>query len=137
MTIEKPEIILIEDNPGDVALVMLALKEKNIEYVLTHYRSGIDAVDALGGRSAETKPPRAILLDLNTPKTDGFTALAKLMQMPRLAHVPIAVLTSSRAQSDKHRAAIHGARYIEKPSQLREFLSSVGNAVKEMLASAA
>lgn len=132
-----PEILLIEDNPGDVNLVKYALREKGIEYVLTHYCNGDDAVDAMSAQPAEAKPPDMILLDLNTPKTDGFAALARLMQMPRLAHVPIAILTSSRAHSDKHRAALHGARYIEKPSQLREFVASVGNAVREMLSSAA
>ncbi len=137
-TIEMPaEIVLIEDNPGDVALVQLALRSEKILYVLRHYRSGEDAVDAFTAEPSGTKPPSVILLDLNTPRTDGFAALAKLMQMPRLAHVPIAVLTSSRAHSDKHRASIHGARYIEKPSQLKEFLSSVGGAVRDMLGSAA
>ena len=48
--------------------------------------------------------------------------------------MPLAILTSSRARSDKHRAAIQGARYIEKPSQLKDFLAVVGQAVKEMLA---
>jgi two-component system response regulator len=118
-----PEILLIEDNPGDVVLLKYALREKGIEHALTLYSSGQDAVDAMTDQPAETRPPDMILLDLNTPKTDGFAALAKLMQMPRLAHVPIAILTSSRAHSDKHRAAIHGARYIEKPSQLKEFVS--------------
>ena len=78
----------------------------------------------------------AVLLDLNTPRTDGFEALLKLRQSPRLAEVPIAILTSSRALSDKHRAAIHGVRYIEKPSRLADFLASVGQAIKEMVAAA-
>jgi CheY-like chemotaxis protein len=124
---EKPaEIVLIEDNPGDVALVKLALQTEKLPYTLRHYRCGEDAVDAFTREPPGTKAPNVILLDLNTPRTDGFSALARLMQMPRLAHVPIAVLTSSRAHSDKHRASIHGARYIEKPSQLNHYRLKAG-----------
>jgi chemotaxis family two-component system response regulator Rcp1 len=77
--------------------------------------------------------PDAILLDLNTPRSDGFQVLATLKQAPRFAGVPIAIITSSRATSDNHRARLNGTRLIEKPSQLAAFLSTVGEAVKEML----
>ena len=60
--------------------------------------------------------------------------LGKLRRNPRFADVPIAIISSSHARNDKHRAALIGAvRYIEKPSQLQEFLRTVGRAVKEML----
>jgi CheY-like chemotaxis protein len=74
-----------------------------------------------------------IFLDLNTPRVDGFEVLRTFKGTPRLSGVPIAILTSSRARSDKQRAATLGARYIEKPSQLDDFLSAVGQAAKEML----
>jgi CheY-like chemotaxis protein len=74
-----------------------------------------------------------ILLDLNTPRSDGFQVLIKLKQTPRLADVPIAILTSSQATSDKHRAALQNVRYIQKPSHLQDFLATVGQAVKDML----
>jgi two-component system response regulator len=127
------QIVLIEDNPADVLLVKLALEENGIAYSLTEFESGQDAVQALCTPSEDAVVPDAILLDLNTPHTDGFEVLHKLKAFPRLSHVPIAILTSSRARNDKHRASIQGARYIEKPAQLQEFLSSVGRAVKEML----
>lgn len=112
-----------------------AMKENGITCVLTQFGNGADAVRALCATPSEDVPlPDAILLDLNTPRTDGFDALLKLKQSPHLAEVPIAILTSSRSRSDKHRASIQGVRYVEKPSQLREFLSSVGQIVKEMLA---
>jgi DNA-binding response OmpR family regulator len=126
-------IVLIEDNPGDVVLVKLALDENGISHSLTEFESGRDAVRVLCAETGDAIVPDAILLDLNTPSTDGFDALHKLRDCPRLSHVPIAILTSSRANSDKHRAAIQGARYIVKPSQLQEFLASVGNAVRDML----
>lgn len=131
----KPaQIVLIEDNPADVVLVRLALNENGIAHVLTHFESGEEAARSLSaGSESESFVPDAILLDLNTPGTDGFEALQKLREYPRLSDVPIAILTSSRDRKDKHRAGMEGARYIEKPSQLNEFLTSVGQAVKAML----
>src|ERR1043165_5874226 len=131
-------IVLIEDNEADVHLVELALKEFAIPYSLTRFERGIDAVQALCASTEQAAiPPNLILLDLNTPRTDGFEALVSLRRAPQLAGVPIAILTSSDARSDKHRAAIQGARYIEKPFELEDFLNSVGQAVKEMLGTAA
>ena len=73
-------------------------------------------------------------LDLNTPKSDGFVVLEKLRRAPHLAEVPIAIITSSQAMSDKRRVSLIGrTRYIEKPSQLAEFLTTVGQAVKDLL----
>ncbi len=130
------QIVLIEDNSADVLLVELALKENGILFELTRFKDGQAAVDSLcadaGGKDG--LHPDAILLDLNTPRSDGFEVLGKLRQNPRLSDVPIAIITSSQAHSDKHRTSLMGAvRYIEKPSQLGEFLSTVGLAVKEML----
>jgi chemotaxis family two-component system response regulator Rcp1 len=130
----KPaHIVLIEDNPGDVVLVKLALRENDIPHSLTEFESGRDAVRILCAETGDAIVPDAILLDLNTPGTDGFDVLHQLKDCPRLSRVPIAILTSSRAQSDKRRAAVQGARFIEKPSQLQDFLSSVGSSVKAML----
>jgi CheY-like chemotaxis protein len=128
-------IVVIEDNPADVQLIKMALQHKRIDYSMCEFRSGADAVRELCRPGDEGSfVPDAILLDLNTPRTDGFEALLRLQQTPRLSHVPIAILTSSRARSDRHRASMRGARYIEKPSGLKEFLGVVGQAVEEMLA---
>jgi len=129
-------IVLVEDNPADVFLVQKALAAASVDHALTQFTSGTEAVRVLCSPEEPHGPvPDAILLDLNTPRTDGFEALRALKETPRLAGVPIAILTSSRARSDKHRASILGTRYIEKPSQLEEFLSTVGQAVKDMLGS--
>lgn len=130
------QIVLIEDNLADVVLVEMALKENDIPFELTRFEDGGTAVNALCSRGGEsgTFHPDAILLDLNTPGSDGFDVLGKLRRHPHLADVPIAILSSSQARSDKHRTKLAGAvRYIEKPSQLETFLSSVGCAVREML----
>ena len=129
-------IVLIEDNPGDVLLVQMALEESDISYEMTRFEDGEEAVNALclPGEIADTVHPDAILLDLNTPRSDGFDVLGKLRRNPRLADVPIAIISSSHARSDKQRATLMGSVcYIEKPSQLQEFLRTVGRAVKEML----
>ena len=124
-------IVLIEDNPGDVRLVKMALEEGGVSHEVRVFPRGADALLTLSAPNADL--PDAILLDLNTPQTDGFEAYLKLRELPRLARVPIAILTSSRAGADKHRAAILGARYVEKPSQLQEFLTTVSRLAKELL----
>jgi len=133
----KPaQIVLIEDNPADVYLVELALEEYGVTYEMTRFKSGEEALRALCSSEATEKSafvPDAILLDLNTPKSDGFEVLIQLKQVPRFARVPIAIITSSQAPSDKHRTSIQGTRYIQKPAQLKEFLTTVGQAVKEMI----
>jgi chemotaxis family two-component system response regulator Rcp1 len=130
-------IVLIEDNPADVFLVELALKESGVAYEITKFRSGREALTALcppeGTADTSAFVPDAILLDLNTPMSDGFQVLLKLKLSPRLARVPMAVITSSPATSEKHRTALQGTRYIQKPAHLAEFLTTVGQAIKEML----
>ena len=103
------QIVLIEDNPADVFLVRKALEENGIEHALTRFESGEDAIRVLCAETpGDSFVPDAILLDLNTPRTDGFEALHRLRELPRLSGVPIAILTSSRDRKDKHRAAIQG-----------------------------
>src|SRR5882724_4330958 len=102
-------IVLIEDNSADVLMIELALKENGIPYELTRYASGEDAVRSLCDPDAAATPiPDAILLDLNTPRSDGFQVLIKFKKSPRFANVPIAIITSSRATSDKHRSQLLG-----------------------------
>jgi DNA-binding response OmpR family regulator len=129
----KPaHIILIEDNPADVLLVRLALEENGIVHAMTEFKNGLDAVRTLCVPAAERPfEPDAILLDLNTPRTDGFDVLSQLRRC--FEGVPITVLTSSRARSDKQRASSFGACYLEKPCELQDFIVAVGGAVREML----
>ena len=133
----SPYIVLIEDNPSDVLLVQKALEANHVACEMTHFNNGVEALEALCPRDgAEEKLllPDAILLDLNTPKSDGFDVLFRLKNSPHLAGVPIAIFTSSQATIDKTRSNLLGAaRYIQKPSGLEEFFNTVGQAIKEML----
>jgi CheY-like chemotaxis protein len=105
---------------------------------MTQFDSGLEALLVLcppDGTETNLFVPDAILLDLNTPKSDGFNVLGRLKNTPRLSKVPVAIITSSQATSDMARSHALGAvRYIRKPSGLDEFLSTVGRAIKEMLA---
>ena len=128
------QIVLIEDNPGDVFLFEMAMEENGIPCQLTKFDNGVEALLVLcAPEEANAFVPDAILLDLNTPRSDGFQVLIKLRQFPRLSQVPLAILTSSQASSDKHRAALEHVRFIQKPAHLEEFLTTVGLAVREML----
>lgn len=133
----EPQIVLIEDNPADVFLVEMALKENDVQYKMTLFNNGEEALKVLcapEGAELISFVPDAILLDLNTPRSDGFSVLNQLRHTPRLAHVPMAIITSSQATSDIARVSRFGeVRYIQKPSRLETFLSTVGQAVKEML----
>lgn len=129
-------IVLIEDNPGDVLLVKKALEANGIVCEMTQFNSGVDAMKVLC--EPEGPVPDAILLDLNTPRSDGFNILVQLKNTPRLADVPVAIITSSQAGSDRARSAALGAvQYIQKPSRLDEFLSTVGGRIKRILADGA
>jgi CheY-like chemotaxis protein len=131
------EIVLIEDNPGDVLLVKMALDEAQISYHLTRFENGHDAMQSICAPSENTKNqfvPDAILLDLNTPRVDGFEVLRRFKETPHLTGVPIAIMTSSPALSDRNKSRLLGAEYyIEKPASLDAFLFEVGTAVKKMV----
>lgn len=132
----EAQIVLIEDNPGDILLVELALQENGIRYELTKFATGKEAARALCGPTGPGDSdfqPDAILLDLNTPRSDGFQVLLQLKHSPRLARVPIAVITSSSANSDRQRVLLEGVRFIQKPSNVDAFFRTIGQAVREML----
>ena len=132
-----PHVVLIEDNPADVLLVQIALEANGVACEMRQFDNGREALKVLCPPEG-VEPmfiPDAILLDLNTPRSDGFDVLVQLRNTPHLAEVPVAIFTSSQATIDKSRSSLLGAaRYIQKPSNLEEFLSTVGQAIKEMLA---
>ena len=79
--------------------------------------------------------PDLILLDLNTPRCDGFEVLAKIRGNPGLSHVPVAVITSSSSPADRDRAGLIGSTsYLQKPTELDAFIRDVSRTVKTLLA---
>lgn len=127
------EILLVEDNPGDVRLTLEALKEGRIKNTLHVVSDGVEALAFLRreGEYADAACPDLILLDLNMPRKDGREVLAEIKNDPQLKSIPVVVLTTSEAERDVLEAyELHANCYITKPVDLDQFLAvirSVGN----------
>lgn len=122
------EILLVEDNPGDVRLTEEVLKEGKINNVLNVVGDGVEALAFLHrqGRYADAKPQDLILLDLNLPKKSGIEVLREIKADPELRKVPVVVLTTSAAETDILQAYdLHANCYITKPVDLDQFVHVV------------
>lgn len=122
------EILLVEDNPGDVMLTQEAFQEGKLTPHLSVVPDGEDAMDFLCRRGAHTGAPRPdlILLDLNLPKKDGREVLAELKNNPELRHIPVIVLTTSEAERDvRHAYTLHANCYLTKPLQMTDFFRKI------------
>jgi CheY-like chemotaxis protein len=122
------EVLLVEDNPGDVRLTQEALKEGRLINHLNVVRDGVEATDFLWRRGKYNNAPRPdlILLDLNLPRKTGGEVLQEIKSDPSLRRIPVMILTTSKAEQDLHRAYnLHANCYIAKPVDLDQFLNVV------------
>ena len=122
------EILLVEDNPGDVRLTMEALKDGKVLNHLSVVEDGVEAIAFLHkeGPYANAPCPDIILLDLNLPKKDGREVLLDIKNHELLKHIPVVVLTSSEADKDVLRTyELHANCYITKPVDLGQFTKIV------------
>ena len=122
------ELLLVEDNPGDVRLTQEALKEGTLEVNLSVARDGVEAIDFLRHRAPFTNAPLPdlILLDLNLPRKNGREVLSEIKSDPLLRRIPVLVMTTSRADQDIQKAySLNANCYITKPMDLDEFLRIV------------
>ena len=122
------EILLVEDNPGDVRLTLEALKEGKLRNRLSVVRDGVEALAHLrrSGPYAQAARPDLILLDLNLPKKDGREVLAEIKADEDLKRIPVVVLTTSKAEQDILKVYnLHANCYITKPIDLDQFLRVV------------
>ncbi len=122
------EILLVEDNPGDVRLTVEALREGKIRTNLTVVKDGEQALDLLQQEDgySETPRPDLILLDLNLPKRDGREVLREIKGDSTLKHIPVVILTTSRSPEDVLGTyELHANCYITKPVDLEQFLGVV------------
>ncbi|HEX8701893.1 MAG TPA: response regulator [Myxococcaceae bacterium] len=122
------EILLVEDNPGDVRLTIEALKEGKVRNNLSVAKDGVEALAFLRreGPHAGSARPDLILLDLNLPRKDGREVLADIKEDPVLRRIPVVVLTTSKAEEDILRTYdLHANCYITKPVDLEQFISVV------------
>ncbi|MDS0473837.1 response regulator [Natrinema sp. 1APR25-10V2] len=125
---EPAQILLVEDNPGDVRLTKEAFKQGRIENDLHVVSDGIEALDFLTQRGdyADAPRPDLILLDLNLPGKDGEDVLEELKDDPALRSIPVIVLTSSRAEEDVVKSyELHANAYLTKPVDPDEFIETV------------
>lgn len=119
------EILLVEDNPGDVRLIKQALKLYKMQNTIHVAADGTIAMDFLlkRGRYQNKPKPDLILLDLNLPKKDGIEVLEDIKKDPSLRHIPVVILTSSQAEEDIIKTyQNHANCYLTKPVDLDRFL---------------
>ena len=119
------DILLVEDNPGDVRLTKEALKDAKVLNEIYVAKDGIEAMKFLHreGQFSKVPLPDLILLDLNLPKKDGREVLAEVKQDQTLKHIPVVVLTTSKADEDIVKTYnLHANAYITKPVDLNRFV---------------
>ena len=124
------EIMVVEDNPGDVRLTQEALKESKVLNTLSVARDGVDAMAFLRreGEHVDAPRPDLILLDLNMPRMDGKEFLSLVKADDDLKRIPVVVLTSSEAEADILKSYdLHANCYVTKPVDLDQFMRVIRN----------
>ena len=119
------EILLVEDNPGDVRLTKEALREGKVYSNLHTVKDGVEAMEFLRkkGKYKDVPRPDIILLDLNLPKKDGREVLQEIKSDDNLKRIPVVVLTTSKAEEDVLRTYnLHANCYVTKPVDLEKFM---------------
>ncbi len=125
-------ILLAEDSPNDVELTLAALSEHRLANEVVHVADGAEALDYLHcrgrfeGRTGGL--PAVVLLDIKMPKVDGLEVLRRIRSEPRLAMLPVVILTSSREEADVVEGyRLHVNAYVVKPVAFPDFVEAVKN----------
>jgi len=122
------EILLVEDDPGDVLMTQEAFSDYKIANRLTVLSNGEDAIAYLRkqGRFAGVTTPDLVLLDLNLPRRDGREVLLDIKGDPVLRRIPVVILTTSEAEEDVIAAYdLHANAYVRKPVDFDQFVAAV------------
>ena len=133
MVPDDVEILLVEDNPDDAELTMLALKKINLLNKVYLVKDGAEALDYIyaEGEYSDRKSkdqPKVILLDLKLPKIDGLEVLKKIKEDDNTNMIPVVVLTSSKEEEDMVKSYRYGVNsYIVKPVEFDKFVKSVSD----------
>jgi CheY-like chemotaxis protein len=132
MTDEVPEVpielLLVEDDPGNVLLTQEALNESKYDVTVHDVPDGVAAMAFLHRKPpyADAARPDLILLDLNLPKKDGREVLAEIKADPDLRSIPVVILTTSGAEEDVLRSYdLHANAYVQKPLDMDQFVSVI------------
>jgi two-component system, chemotaxis family, response regulator Rcp1 len=125
----KPiDILLVEDNPGDVRLTKESLGEAKVRNNMMVASDGLEAMACLRreGQYADASRPDLILLDLNLPRMNGFEVLDAIKEDPDLKRIPVVVLTTSQAEQDIIRSYnLYANAYVNKPVDLEQFIKVI------------
>jgi chemotaxis family two-component system response regulator Rcp1 len=127
-TMEPIEILLVEDNPGDIRLTKEALRDSKIHNNLSVVTDGVEAMAFLRREAEYNRSPRPdiILLDLNLPRKDGREVLEEIKADESLRRIPVVVLTTSDDEQDIVQSYdLHANCYITKPVDLNRFITIV------------
>jgi len=127
------EVLLVEDNHGDIHLIEQAFEDRNIQAKLYSVQTGQDALDWLYQREDFTEAPRPdfVLLDLNLPATSGESVLEELKSDPNLKRIPVIILTGLKSEADLIEAYDAGANAcLLKPVDPAEFADQIQGAIE-------
>jgi two-component system, chemotaxis family, response regulator Rcp1 len=127
------EVLLVEDNPGDVRLITEALKDARIHVHITAVHDGVEALALLRreGNYSTAALPDLILLDLNLPRMNGHEVLATIKKDEVLRRIPVVIVTSSRADRDIATSYdLHANCFVTKPVDLDQFFEMM-QAIRE------
>jgi CheY-like chemotaxis protein len=122
------EVLLVEDDPGDVLMTREAFEEHKVGNRLAVVSDGVEALAYLRRQGAYADAPRPdlILLDLNLPRRDGREVLAEIKNDPDLLDIPVVVLTTSQAEEDVLASyRLHANAYVAKPVDFERFIAVV------------
>lgn len=122
------EVLLVEDNPGDVRLTREAMNDARVKNNLRVVMDGVEALDFLRRKGAHVAAPRpdVVLLDLNLPRMDGREVLEEIKNDLTLRHIPVVILTTSQAERDILEAyRLQANAYITKPVDLEQFMTVI------------
>jgi CheY-like chemotaxis protein len=131
MSIDDPkpiEVLLVEDDPGDVVLITEAFEDNKVNNTLRVVQDGVEALQYLRREPPyeDAAEPDLVLLDLNLPRKDGREVLAEVKTDERLRRIPVVVLTTSKAEEDILRSYdLHANAYVTKPVDFDRFIDVV------------
>lgn len=128
MTQKAIDVLLVEDDPGDVLMTREAFAENKVANRLAVVSDGVVAMAYLRkeGEYADAPTPDMVLLDLNLPRMDGREVLAAMKSDPELRRIPVVVLTTSEAEEDVLRSySLHANAYVTKPVDFQRFIDVV------------
>jgi two-component system response regulator len=129
--LKEKYLLLVEDNPDDEELTLVALKENHIGNPVVVVRDGAEALDYFFGSAQNSAPdveelPVVVLLDLKLPKVNGLEVLRRLRENDRTKYLPVVILTSSKEEEDRLQSYALGANsYVRKPVDFGQFIEAV------------